>query len=68
MTHIQRETRSSVFLSIPTDGDNQALRWSRPRIGARDRNDRNTSLVIMAGEARMDEMVCGFGEGVDANV
>jgi hypothetical protein len=49
-------------------GVNQALRWSRPRIGARDKNDRNASLVMIDGEARTDEMVCGFGEGVDANV
>jgi hypothetical protein len=49
-----------VCPSILTDdvaGDNQALRWSRPRIGARDKNDRNTSLEMMNGEARMDEMV-----------
>jgi hypothetical protein len=60
VTHIQRDTRSLVSPSILTDevaGDNQALRWSRPRIGARDKNDRNTSLEIMNGEARTDEMV-----------
>jgi len=59
-THTQRDTRSLVSPSMLMDevaGDNQALRWSRPRIGARDKNDRNTSLEMMDGEARTDEMV-----------
>jgi hypothetical protein len=63
--------RSSVFVSISTGeiaGDNQAFKWSRPRMGARDKNDRDASLNMMDGEVRMDEMVCGFGEGVDAKV
>jgi hypothetical protein len=37
-------------------------------MGASDKNERNTSLMIMRGEVRTDEMVWGFGEGVDANV
>ncbi len=37
-------------------------------MGARDKNERKTSLMIMDGEVRTDEMVWGFGEGVDANV
>jgi hypothetical protein len=37
-------------------------------MGARDKNERNTSLMMMGGEVRTDEMVWGFGEGVDANV
>jgi hypothetical protein len=37
-------------------------------MGASDKNDRNTSLIIMGGDVSTDEMVCGFGEGVDANV
>jgi hypothetical protein len=63
--------RSSVFTSITTGeiaGDNQAFKWSRPRMGARDKNDRDTSLKMIDGEVRTDEMVCGFGEGVDAKV
>jgi hypothetical protein len=45
------------MLTDDVAGDNQALRWSRPRIGARDKNDRNASFVMIDGEARTDEMV-----------
>src|ERR1700723_3309010 len=62
VTHIQRDRRSlvrpsKVILMDEVAGDNQALRWSRPRIGARDKNDKNTSLEMINGEARTDEMV-----------
>lgn len=41
---------------------------SRPRMGARDRNDKNISLNIISGVARRDEMLSGVGEDVDATV
>jgi hypothetical protein len=37
-------------------------------MGARDRNERNTSLRMISGVVKRDEMVWGVGEGVDATV
>jgi hypothetical protein len=37
-------------------------------MGARDKIERNTSLMMIEGEARTDEMLWEFGEGVDATV
>lgn len=44
------------------------LSLSRPRMGARDRNERNISLNMISGVARRDEMLSGVGEGVVATV
>ena len=45
-----------------------ARRWSRPRMGARDKKDRKTSLKMISGLVRSDDTVCGVGEGVEATV
>lgn len=45
-----------------------ARRRSRPKIGAKERKDRKTSLRMISGEVRRDEMVCEVGDGVDATV
>jgi hypothetical protein len=37
-------------------------------MGARDRNDRKTSLNIISGVVRSDEMLSGVGEDVVATV
>jgi len=37
-------------------------------MGARDRKDKKQSFRMMSGDARMDEMVCGFGDGDRATV
>lgn len=41
----------------------KARRCSRPRMGASDKNDNSTSLIIIAGDAKRDETVCGVGDG-----
>ena len=41
---------------------------SRPRMGARDRNDRKISLNMISGVVRSDEMLSGVGDDVDATV
>ncbi len=46
----------------------RARKWSRPSMGARDRKERKTSLRIISGESRIEDMVCGVGEGADATV
>jgi len=43
-------------------------RRSRPRMGAKDRKERKTSLRMMSGEVRRDDIVWGVGDGVDATV
>lgn len=41
---------------------------SRPRMGASERKERKTSLNIISGDVRTEEIVWGFGEGVEATV
>ena len=41
---------------------------SRPRMGARDRNDRKMSLNMISGVVRSDEMLSGVGDDVEATV
>lgn len=48
--------------------DIQARSRSLPRMGAKERNDRKTSLASISGEVRRDDTVCGVGDGVDATV
>lgn len=51
-----------------TECEMSVLSLSRPRMGARDRNERNISLNMISGVARRDEMLSGVGEGVVATV
>lgn len=67
LTQVHREARSSLSLGAAA-GDSHALRWLRPRMGASERKERKTSLRMISGEARMDDIVCGVCDGEDATV
>ena len=45
-----------------------ARRRFRVKMGAKDRNERNTNFSRSSGEVRRDEMVCEVGDGVEATV
>lgn len=75
LTHAQRVTLSSaetieISLSIveAAECDTNACRCLRPKIGARERNERNTSLKMISGDVSKDCTLCGVGEGVEATV
>ena len=72
-THVHLETRSSWHkLDLLDCGEGDAeikeRNHSRPRIGARERNDKKASLTRISGDVSSDETVCCDGEVVDATV
>lgn len=58
-THAQRACRSSddSRSDLREELEMSARRRSRPRMGARERKDKHTSLMTMAGDVSTDEIV-----------
>lgn len=75
-THAHLETRSSSDLIVTISALTEELveddihdrRYPRPRIGARDKNERKTSLRMISGEVNKSCTVLGLGDGVEATV
>jgi hypothetical protein len=64
-----RSSASLVELGEPAaECEISDLSRSLPRIGAKERKERKTSLNMISGEVSNDDTVRGVGEGVDATV